>query len=116
MVFFGAMKRCTWLFLALFSPLAWAASGHLLTAEEWSRPRSGESLRQLPALQAAVHEFMGQPGADMVIRYPGGEDGVIWVQELRSWLIALGIPSQRIVTLPGSGRLDVLDIRVTPAQ
>lgn len=104
------------LVLSLFSPLSLAAGGHLLTAEEWSRPRSGESLRQLPALQAALHDLARQPEADIVIRYPGGEEGVIWVQELRSWLIALGVSSQRIVTLPGSGRLDALDIRVAPAQ
>ena len=102
--------------LLLFSTLSWADGGYLLSAEEWSRPRSGESLRQLPALQAAVGDFMRQPEANIVVRYPGGEEGVIWVQELRSWLIALGIPSQRIVTLPGSGRLDALDIRIAPAQ
>lgn len=116
MVFFVSMKSCVLLSLLFLSIPSWADSGYLLSAEEWSRPRSGETLRELPALRAAVGNFMRQPGANIVIRYPGGEEGVIWVQELRSWLIALGIPSGRITVLPGSGRLDALDIRVAPAQ
>ncbi len=111
-----SMKSCVLLSLLLFSTLSLADGGYLLSAEEWSRPRSGESLRELPALKAAIGDYTRQPRSNIIVRYPGGEEGVIWVQELRSWLIALGVPSRRIVVLAGSGQHDALDLRVAPAQ
>ncbi|KAA3629708.1 MAG: hypothetical protein DWQ09_05595 [Proteobacteria bacterium] len=115
-VFSMSMKSCVLLSLLLFSTLSLADGGYLLSAEEWSRPRSGESLRELPALKAAIGDYTRQPRSNIIVRYPGGEEGVIWVQELRSWLIALGVPSRRIVVLAGSGQHDALDLRVAPAQ
>jgi len=117
MICFSAMKSCALLILLLSSTLSLAAEGgFLLSAEEWSRPRSGEVLRELPTLQAAMGEFARHDSASLVIGYPGGEEGVIWVQELRSWLIALGVPAERIVVQPGSGRFDALDIRIKTVQ
>jgi hypothetical protein len=42
------------------------------------------------------------------IQYPGGEEGEFWVQELTDWLIALGIPSDHMVIVPGTGVDDVI--------
>jgi len=103
--------------LLVFVPLTVCAeSGYLLTAEEWSRPRDGAAIVELPALNAMLREFNRQPESEIVIRYPGGEEGVIWVQELRSWMIALGVPAARIVLQPGSSRLDALNLRVTTTR
>ncbi|GAB4359736.1 MAG: hypothetical protein Kow006_29060 [Gammaproteobacteria bacterium] len=102
-----------WPILLLF-PLPLLADGaYQLTAEEWSRPRQGASVVELPALHAVLREFQRQPESRIVIRYPGGEEGVLWVEELRSWMVALGVPSSRIVLQPGSSRQDALDLRVT---
>jgi hypothetical protein len=109
------MKR-TCLLLLMFALPALADSGFSLTAEEWSRPRNGSAIVELPALNAVMREFDRQPESEIVIRYPGGEEGVIWVQELRSWMISLGVPAGRIVLQPGSSRLDALDLRVTTAR
>ena len=40
------------------------------------------------------------------LRYPGGEEGEFWVQQLADWLVSLGIPSDRLVAIPGSGAGD----------
>lgn len=106
------MRRWS-IFLIIFPLVVMADSGYQLTAEEWSRPRDGSSLVALPALNAVFREFDRQPESRIVIRYPGGEEGIIWVQELRSWLVALGVPESHIVLQPGSTRLDALDLRVT---
>ena len=108
--------RCWLLLLIAICPLAAADSGYLLTAEEWSRPRDGMAIVGLPGLNAVLRELDRQPESEIVIRYPGGEEGVIWVQELRSWLIALGVPAARIVVQPGSSRQDALDLRVTSTR
>jgi len=73
-----------------------------LSAEEWSRPRQGDQLVAYPGLNEAVREW-SQHGVDRLrIRYPAGEAGELWAEELRDWLIALGVSSARIDTVSGS--------------
>ncbi|HDP90118.1 MAG TPA: hypothetical protein ENN42_09240 [Thioalkalivibrio sp.] len=73
-----------------------------LSAEEWARPRQGDLLVAYPGLNQAIREW-GRSGADRIrIRHPAGEAGELWAGELRDWLIALGIASTRIETVPGS--------------
>jgi hypothetical protein len=107
------MKR-----LFALSALLWAVAAqaevHEITLEEWSRPRHGESLVRLPALRDAVRQWMAAPAARLVIRYPGGEEGGLWAQELRAWLVSLGVPSGRIELWPGSRRDDAVELEVQP--
>ncbi len=86
-----------------------------LDAEFWAVPRSGETVLAEPTLRAAVDTLMSR-GEDsrLVIRYPGGETGQLWAQELRGWLVALGVASARIVTEPGGVRDDQLQLMVEP--
>jgi hypothetical protein len=48
------------------------------------------------------------------IRYPGGEEGELWVRELMDWLIALGIPSDAMNQIPGSGAEDRISLVLIP--
>lgn len=98
---------------ALLMPTA--VRGAWLDAATWSRPRDGDALRHVPALVEVLEAFGRAPGGRIVIRYPGGEEGVLWVRELRSWLVALGVPSDRIDLLPGSARDDALELTVRRA-
>ncbi|HKJ08011.1 MAG TPA: hypothetical protein VKA76_02890 [Gammaproteobacteria bacterium] len=63
-------------------------------------------------LAQAVQALTRVPNAVLVINYPGGEQGSLWAHGLRSWLVALGIPSRRLRLAPGSQREDALDIQV----
>ncbi|MDH3451498.1 MAG: hypothetical protein OEN20_03700 [Gammaproteobacteria bacterium] len=82
------------------------AAEYSIHAEVWARPRSGDALLALPALQDLLHDFDANPQAAIEIRYPGGEEGVLWAQELKDWLVALGVPSRRIEVVVGSGVQD----------
>ena len=120
---------------AAYSAELSAGSVEVITADQWARPRSGESLVQMPALKRTVRDYLGQnagqnAGRDdeqgdsrntqrdqrILIRHPRGEEGVLWAEELRSWLIALGIPSTDIAMSPASTRVDAIELAVTGAD
>lgn len=111
------MKILWFLLLFLFSFPSWAlepettaptvantrtANGYLLTAEMWARPRSGKAVLAMPPVRAAVQGLIRMPGSHLLIRYPGGDEGSIWAEELQSWLISLGIEPTLIEIRPGS--------------
>lgn len=77
-----------------------------LTAEQWDMPRHGEALLQQPELASLVKQWQQTPESVIEIRYPGGEAGELWVGELMDWLIALGVPSNAMQALAGSGEQD----------
>lgn len=109
------MKKTIATLLLTAAPLfAEAATLHAISAEEWARPRSGEMLTQMAPLRDAVRQWMDQPQAALVIRYPGGEEGGLWAGELRSWLVALGVSAERIELWPGSSRADAVELEVRP--
>lgn len=83
-----------------------------LTASEWSRPRTGERVRDLPAVNAAVNAWLAEPAARIELRHASGEQGSLWAAELRDWLIALGIPQDRIDILPARLPEDRLELEV----
>lgn len=83
-----------------------------LSAADWARPRHGEWLVEQPALSAAIERLQQSPQSVLQLRYPGGDEGVLWVEELQAWLVALGLESERIVTLPGSGAEQAIQLEV----
>lgn len=95
-----------------------AASGVIITAEQWARPRSGEGIVQLPGLGTLVEAAEGDTASRLVVRFAGGDDGSFWAEELRSWLVALGLPSTRIVLEPGLPQSDrlLLELRKYPPR
>jgi hypothetical protein len=93
-----------------------AGEVRLLPAEEWLMPRSGDRLLEWQPLAETVNEWMdASVPSRIVIEYPGGEQGSLWVSELEDWLITLGIPETAIFTRPG-GRVDGLTIWVEPVD
>ena len=79
-----------------------------VTAEQWARPRSGEAVAQLPELARLVEALDRNPSQRLVVRHASGDDGTLWAEELRSWLVALGIPSVNIELAPGAPETDKL--------
>jgi hypothetical protein len=82
--------------LLLGFSLSASAEPLTLTSEDWARPRSGEALAQHPALARVVQAFEREPNGVIVIVHATSEAGQLWAEELRSWLVALGISSARI--------------------
>ena len=87
------------LVLALYPQAYCQAASWTVTAEEWARPRSGQSLVQMEPLIATMQTM--EPASQLFIRYPGGEEGALWASELKDWLVSLGVPSGRITIRPG---------------
>lgn len=84
----------------------------LLSADEWARPRSGERIVELAPVRDIVTTMMASPDDVLVVSYPGGEAGALWATELRDWLVALGLPHQRIELRPGALRDDLVVLRL----
>ena len=82
---------------------------HILYAEQWEIARSGESILSLPVLNKIINAWLGDREKKIEIQYPGGEEGEFWVFELTDWLVSLGIPSDHMVIVPGSGADDVIN-------
>lgn len=97
--------------LLLPAPAALAASW-TLEASTWARPRSGQAVLSMRPLPRVVRAWAQSPSSRIVIHFPGGEDGELWAHELRDWLVALGVPSDRIA-LTGGGEPDALGFDVT---
>ena len=74
---------------------------YTVSAEEWARPRQGDLLVTYPGLNEAIQEWNQHQSGRIQIRHPGGEEGILWAEELRDWLVALGVPSNLIETVPG---------------
>ena len=83
-----------------------------LHAEQWELARSGETILSLPVLKQVINAWLPDKQKVIEIQYPGGEDGEFWVQELTDWLVSLGIPSNNMVTTPGSGADDVIKFKI----
>ncbi|MFV2003855.1 MAG: hypothetical protein ACC650_01565 [Gammaproteobacteria bacterium] len=80
----------------------------VLHAEQWELTRSGESVLSLPVLNQVMNAWLLDTEKKIEIQYPGGEEGEFWVQQLSDWLVSLGIPSGRMVIVPGSGADDMI--------
>lgn len=83
-----------------------------LTEEQWDLVKQGEQLLTMSVMQQAVDAWSLQQGQAIELRYPGGEEGELWVQELKDWLISLAIPSKYLFSVAGSGKADVIIIRI----
>lgn len=93
---------------AVAEPVQWQ-----LSAESWSRPRDGRSVTQMAPLPELVTRWSQEPGKRLLIRYPGGEDGQLWAYELRSWLVALGIPLDSQELLAGSQQAGLIELELS---
>ncbi len=83
-----------------------------LGADDWARPRDGVAILQMPPLPEVAEAWEQQPDQRLIVRYPGGEEGLLWANELRSWLVALGIPSQHQELIAGSRGPDHIELEL----
>lgn len=106
------MRLFALLLLALPVPLS--AESVTITADQWASPRSGESIIRFERLNKLIEAFDQSPDNQILIRHAEGESGTLWGEELRSWLVSLGIPSGRIVLNAGLGQSDAIIVETSP--
>ena len=95
-----------------FMTTVFAADVELLHANEWSVPKKTATLLAMPAIHKSMEKLQKNVNSSLKIKYPGGDEGTLWVNELRSWLIALGLSSNRIELVPGSAISTTIELEV----
>ncbi|HEY1772191.1 MAG TPA: hypothetical protein VGH91_03235 [Gammaproteobacteria bacterium] len=88
------------MFALALIPLARAdaanSDGSTLSADQWALSRSGDSLIRLAPVRDAMADWLATPDAKIQIQYSGSDAAGLWAGELSDWLVALGVPSDRI--------------------
>jgi hypothetical protein len=90
------------LFACVAATAALPASGQSFTvpAELWDRPRSAGTVMGLSPVRQAVTAWLAQPAARLVVHHGIGQESQLQAEEIRAWLTALALESER-VTLRG---------------
>jgi len=73
-----------------------------LTTHSWGNPKSTKEVLQIRVLRSVMRKLINLPQAKLQILYPGDDKGTQWATNLRSWLISLGLKSDRIMLAPDS--------------
>ena len=92
---------------------AFAADVELLHANEWSVPKQTSTLLEMSAINKSMQKLQQNADSILRIKYPGGDEGTLWVNELRSWLVALGLASSRIELVQGSAISTTIELEVS---
>lgn len=110
----GRMKALGFFLLLVFPLTITAETGQwVLSADEWARPRDGRSVARMAPLPDLISSWSSEKGQRLLIRYPGGEEGLLWASELRSWLVALGVPMEDQELVAGSHQADRIELELT---
>jgi len=104
--------RTGWLLAALLIPATALAETLTITSEHWSRPRSAAYVASLPEVRRALEIFERQPEGVVVLHHANTDEAALWAEELRGWLVALGLPSRRILAVTEVRPHDTLRIEV----
>lgn len=107
--------RALLLLVVLCTAAAHADDERAVSAAEWSRPRSAAMVRELPGVRDCVQAWLAAPEQRLVLISPPGEEGGLWANELRDWLVALGVPSASIELRAVGTDKDRLLLRLEPA-
>ena len=108
------MKTPVFLSLLMMSSLVLAETAQwVLNAEAWARPRDGQTVARMSPLPELISSWSESDGQRLLIRYPGGEEGLLWAHELRSWLVALGVPLDEQELVAGSHQADRIELELT---
>lgn len=93
-------------------PVFSLAESITITAEQWARPRSGSYVTGLTALNEQLARIDRAGDSRLILHCPGDEKGMLWAEELRAWLVALGVPSARIQLKPDFGQIDIIRVEI----
>ncbi|HKQ30405.1 MAG TPA: hypothetical protein VJS66_03875, partial [Burkholderiales bacterium] len=83
-----------------------------LSAEQWSRSRTGEALVRQPVLVQTLQALERESDGVIVLAHATSEAGQLWAEELRAWFVALGVSSARIRLVARPELKDVLTLDV----
>jgi len=82
--------------LLLAMPVAAGAVTVDVPEQFWLKVRSGDSVLAEPEIAQAVRQFLDQPRSVLIVRHAREDESLAHAEELRGWLIALGLEAGRI--------------------
>ena len=88
------------------------AQTFVVPPELWDRPRSGRAVLEQPAIRQAVNACLAQPDARLVVHHGAGQESLLAAEELRSWLTALALESERVSLRGGLKPSELLRLEV----
>lgn len=115
MLCFVSMFRATLIFVLILPALA-GAEGISLSLDQWKQMDRGQKVIELAPLKKLMQAVESAPDSSISIRYPGGDQGMAWVEQLRDWLVSLGVASSRMILEPGSGEADVILLQLQSSR
>ena len=72
------------------------AQSFAVPAELWDRPRSAATVMGQPAIRQAVAAWLAQPAGRLVIHHGPAQEAQLQAEEIRTWLTALALESERL--------------------
>ena len=99
-------------FILLALQVKAAPAAFELHAGQWESISSSNQLLEIEGLRNIVTAWSMEQDGYIELQYPGGEEGELWVYQLMDRLVALGVPSANIVSVPGSGTGDVIRVQI----
>jgi len=109
---------CLLAVIALLQPVNLIAGETELavTGEQWARIKSPGDFMGIDGLRDLVTDLNQQPPVAIDIHYEGGENGLLWAQQFRNRLVALGIEGSRIQLVQGVSKAGSLQISLRKNQ
>lgn len=109
------MKLSVGIMLALFLIAPGMAQTFTLPLEFWLAPRSGQAVRAEPQLQQVLTAYLQSERARIQMHHQKRDDSIAQAEELRGWLIAMGVEADRIELTDDNPldtiKLEIMDIR-----
>ena len=105
-------KTITFIAALFFTANVFAENVALLHAKEWSVPKNTAAILSMPAINESMKKLQKSSTSILKLKYPGGDEGTLWVNELRSWLVTLGLSSKRIELVQGSAISTTIELDV----
>ena len=111
-----AMKSRLAVILMFLVSTVYAGDTVLLHASEWAVPKQASTILSIPSIHKVMQEIQTTNNSILKIRYPGGDEGTLWANELRGWLVALGLSSKRIELIPGGTISATIELEVVTTK
>ena len=85
-----------WVLFCAFAAAAGAYESFTLAPSLWDRPRSARAVLDQPAMRQAAELYLARPASRLVIHHGNGLEPLAQAEEIRAWLMALGIDGARV--------------------
>lgn len=83
-----------------------------LSSKTWGNPQNTKEILHIRPLTSIMRKLTHRPAAKLSVLYHGDDKGTKWASDFRSWLISLGLKSERIILSPDNYTEDTLELKI----